>query len=390
MTTRSARFDRRWLVIIAINLAAALVLLFAATEWFIARKRKVTIIYEPNPIFRHSLYPNQRYERDGVYTIGPHRMRGRAPVMPKPKEHHRVFVMGGSSVFDFLVAPSWPERIQTELAERGHRSIEVFNAGVPGFSTREVLGFYAEQVRPLAPDTVLLYAGWNDVKYMRAFRNGVVLPPYPEAKDPRAMRAYRWLLAPRPLRNVYALPLMVEKLRLRAGGSIEENPAPPSKPKSRSAAGAAPPLSPPPPPPKAAEAWPPSREAWAQSPGMTYFRKNVTAFVRAVREDGARPILVTECTLATRDLSKPLTQRIAYGYVQVDHDTLVTLNEVMIDQLKAVSASTGADLLEVCEGINGRAEFFKDHVHLVKAGSRAVARAVAAALADRLPAPRLD
>lgn len=357
-----------WLVVV--NLTAVALGAFLATEWFIARKAKTTLVYTPNPHYRQDLSPNQTYTRDGFeYRIGPHGLRGVEPVTPKPPGVRRVAVMGGSSVFDFRVGTSWPERLQTKLRDRGLERIEVFNAGVPGFSTREVIPFLERKIAAYAPDVVVLYAGWNDVKYMKASRSlpEVKLRPYPKPR-PGARDPYAWLTAPRPYRNWYALPILWGKVRLRAG-VVEEN------------TGAAPARAAPPAKTKTSTLPPP---AWADSAGMRYWEANLRRFVEAVRAVGAEPVFVLEATLYASDTSAADKARITYRYVKLSHEELVEVSDVMTETLQRVAAELRVPVIDPRPDLRGRSAHFHDHVHLTEAGSEALAEAVLPELATAL------
>jgi len=351
-----------------LNLAAVVLAVFLATEWFIARKARTTLLYSRNPHYRHALRPNQTYVRDGFrYVVGPHGLRGEAPEMPKPEGVVRVAVMGGSSVFDHRVATSWPERVEARLRASGLESVEVFNAGVPGFSTREMIPFFERKVSDFDPDVVVAYTGWNDVKSMKAFRRSVQLEPY---REPRAgPDPYAWLTAARPWRNVYALPVLWEKIRLRTS-FLEENAAP-TPPSTRTSSAASPP------------------PAWEDSAGLGYYRDNLRAFTRAVRAEGALPVFVAEANLYTRGLAEEHRGAIAYHYTGLDHDELVHVTELLHRTAQRVAESRGAPFIDPRAELNGRPECFFDHVHLTRTGSTRLADMVAPALAEVLRERRL-
>src|SRR5688500_14422193 len=80
------------------------------TDKFIEFKRPQTLIYEPHPLHRHVFKPDQSYSDSSgrSFPIGPHRMRGEEPTLPKEPGVFRIFAVGGSSVFDHQAVPSWP------------------------------------------------------------------------------------------------------------------------------------------------------------------------------------------------------------------------------------------------------------------------------------------
>lgn len=350
-------------LVLAVNLLAVVLGGFLATEWFIARKARTTLVYAPNPYYRQDLAPNQTYRRDGfTYRVGPHGLRGDPPKTPKPQGLLRIAVMGGSSVFDFRVGTSWPERLQAKL--RIGR-VEVVNAGIPGFSSREVVPFFERKIAAYSPDVVVLYAGWNDVKYMKAFRRAVELRPYP-TRAPGATDPYAWLTAPRPIRNWLALPVLWSKVRLRAGLVAENSGAGPLvAPRAAKTTTAAPP-------------------AWGSSAGVEYWKDNLRRFVRVTRAAGAAPVLVAEATLYDSSTSAEDRARIAYEYVKLSHEELVEVTEVMARASREVAEELAVPWIDPRPQVTGRSEYFHDHVHLSEAGSEALAEALAEALTREL------
>lgn len=336
---------------------------FYLTERYIERQRPATLVYRPHPFRRHVLVPGQSYRRSSVsFEIGAHGFRG-----PVPEEKRdgvlRVVAVGGSSVFDHLVTggQSWSERLGPLLETRGVGDVEAFNFGVPGYSSRETLAV-AQDVLPLhAPDVVLFYLGWNDVKYMKAFRK-VANPDLYYSYRGAFETQYRFLQAPRPWRNFHAFQKM-----LTARGVLAENVARAPAPAKAEA-----PLV------------DTSSVAWAETGGLAYWRRNIEAFVRTVRAQGARPVLVAQNTLVVADLASELRERVVYRYVQVEHDELVALNEAMVGVLRDVAQHQEVLFVDVREAINGRPAYFSDHVHMKAEGSAAFAEALAEALAPVL------
>lgn len=125
---------------------------------------------------------------------------------------------------------------------------------------------------------------------------------------------------------------------------------------------------------------------WAKTEGMRFFEKNVEAFVHAVLSDGAVPVLVPQCTLATARLPRSLRKRIAYHWIALDHANLVAVNEAMVEVLRTVADRHGVPFIDPCASMNGRPEYFRDHVHMNPDGSRMLARFLARALTPAISA----
>jgi lysophospholipase L1-like esterase len=126
------------------------------------------------------------------------------------------------------------------------------------------------------------------------------------------------------------------------------------------------------------------RMEWLRTPGMIYWRRNLEAFVHAVNDDGALPVLVVQTTLAKADNTEELRSRIAYRWVQLDHANLLAVNDAMADVMRRVAAATGTPLIDLRNRFNGVGAYFADHVHLTHKGSAALAQAVAIELAPVL------
>ena len=374
MASDSTSPRRRWTVRL---LTAAFYLLVAGlgywvfltiTDRYIERRRPVTLVYEPHPLRRVMLAPGQSYRRhDVAFSINHHGLRGRAPGK-KEEGELRLFVLGGSSVFDHLLSDrqSWPERLGPYLADRGFSGVKTYNAGVPGYSSREVLALYRDVVRHFRPDVVLIYLGWNDAKYMRRFRTRVDVDRFYRA---RSADRYRYLTAERPARNWHAL---VEMVRQAKGGEAPLAEA-------RGAGGGARAKDRRPPPGEPREA-----RTWGESAGMDFWRDNLSTLIRAIADDGALPMLVAQNTLTDTDLVPEARKRISYRFVGLEHDELVELNEAMVAALGELAAENDVPLIDLRHLFNGKLGYFIDHVHMTPLGSQRLAMSVAGCLAPTL------
>lgn len=118
--------------------------------------------------------------------------------------------------------------------------------------------------------------------------------------------------------------------------------------------------------------------------GESAFELEVLEFVRAVREEGAVPIL---CTFATSHIRKDLSHfpyDVVTGIFQYNSylslEGWVTTIERFNDIIRQVGAREGVSVIDLERGIAGRAEYFRDFVHFTPKGHAAVA----AMLAHRL------
>ena len=101
-----------------------------------------------------------------TYRINEFGYRGPSFSVSKPEGTRRIIVLGGSAVFD-PNADGWPHLTQDFLKTTGHENVEVINAGVPGHASFDSLGRLYSQIWTFEPDYVLVYHGWNDIKYFK-------------------------------------------------------------------------------------------------------------------------------------------------------------------------------------------------------------------------------
>jgi lysophospholipase L1-like esterase len=92
----------------------------------------------------------------------------RSPERPlrKPAGVLRVLCAGGSAAFDIRAQSNdqtWPARLEGELRRRG-QAAEVWNAGVPGWTSLENLISLESRDLDLDPDLIVLLQGVNDLQ----------------------------------------------------------------------------------------------------------------------------------------------------------------------------------------------------------------------------------
>ncbi|MBI3468053.1 MAG: hypothetical protein HY000_34025, partial [Planctomycetes bacterium] len=89
----------------------------------------------------------------------------------------RILCVGGSTTYGWYLSNSqmYPAQLQRLLDQRyGLGQAEVLNAGVPAYTTQHVIQALQNRWFRLQPDTVLYYAGYNDVWHAFAEQHGSV------------------------------------------------------------------------------------------------------------------------------------------------------------------------------------------------------------------------
>tara|TARA_B100000963_G_scaffold361285_1_gene395930 strand:+ start:271 stop:1641 length:1371 start_codon:yes stop_codon:yes gene_type:complete len=130
-----------------------------------------SVAYDISPLSRHRL---SDYDHD-VLLINDNLKKEikmkirdgyRGEYFPKIKEEDeiRIFVMGGSQIFDqeALLSEDWPHIIQKNLQQNNFSNIRVINAGVPGHSTFDSFAKILSEIRLFSPDYIILCHTHNE------------------------------------------------------------------------------------------------------------------------------------------------------------------------------------------------------------------------------------
>ncbi len=87
--------------------------------------------------------------------------RGKAPLAKKAEGEHRVFVLGGSTVFNG--EPTISELLEKEFYEGGSENVNVFNYGVVSSVSGQEVARIVYEISEYEPDLVIMYNGGNDI-----------------------------------------------------------------------------------------------------------------------------------------------------------------------------------------------------------------------------------
>ena len=104
------------------------------------------------------------------FSTDAHGFRYNKPLdSPKPPGEIRVFCLGGSTTYGAEVPNRWtyPQQLDDLFHDP---SVKVINAGVGGYRSTHLLHYYKKYIRPLQPDVITIYCGWNDYEdFLYAF-----------------------------------------------------------------------------------------------------------------------------------------------------------------------------------------------------------------------------
>jgi lysophospholipase L1-like esterase len=111
-------------------------------------------------------YPTPEYQK-GLTSHNSLGYRNDEFPTAKPDGVYRIVVLGGSSTYDVRIEDNhqtFAAQLEEQLNdEYGFQKVEVINAGVPGYSSWEMLINFEFRVLDLEPDLVIVYEGTNDV-----------------------------------------------------------------------------------------------------------------------------------------------------------------------------------------------------------------------------------
>lgn len=109
-----------------------------------------------DPDLDHKVFPHPEEGRSFTVSTDAHGLR--VPLHAGPKVGVRVMAMGCSTTFGWGVddAESYPARLEALAAEAGRPSVEVINAGQPGYTSFQGLWLWDTLLAAYQPDVVLL------------------------------------------------------------------------------------------------------------------------------------------------------------------------------------------------------------------------------------------
>jgi lysophospholipase L1-like esterase len=178
-----------------------------------------TLRYRPHPYLNYVGNPDWSFD-DGRR---PHHEIGiRDPGFPLNEKREgvlRVVALGGSTTYGLFVdrvEQVWPHLVGTGLSQTLDREVEVINAALPNYTTREIIGMAAFWLPEFEPDLVLVHAGLND-----AFATGFLDEGGPDGRTFRHAWSQRELPETlRRLMRVSRLWRLVGAAFLRDGGYL--------------------------------------------------------------------------------------------------------------------------------------------------------------------------
>lgn len=298
-------------------------------------------LLRPHPVNGYDLKPEFEL-RSGVFRISTNSLGLRGPEIhaEKPPGVTRIAVVGGSSVFGYLVSDGdeAARLLERDLNETGCR-VEVINAGVPGYNLFHSLVRYREVVSPLKPDIVVLYAGHNDLGYVCSDE-----PDAPRWRDSHIAPAWERLLGRSTLYGFLAYRLLQRGSMGPVGTQIERRPT---------------------------------------SAGIRQFEDNLAAMAEAVNESGAELVVCAQAMAARPGVDENLQARL--GTTEDEVQRAIAMSSRMQESLRNFADERNIVFLDAGTAIPPTGEFLGDEIHLTAAGEERLAAMLRDGLVPLLP-----
>jgi lysophospholipase L1-like esterase len=252
----------------------------------------------------------------------------------------RVAVLGGSSVFGYLVPQGQDSCAQLEsLLKAAGVESEVINAGVPGFNMTQVRHRYNDAIVPLRPDYVILYLGWNNTPFL--------ISDTPTSLDTSPP-------APPLLQRMLVKSALYGLLRYRLFPPNNPRFAPPSSAST-----------------KVTEA------------GAREFQRELDRLIDAITTSGAAPIISTQISASAVDC-KHLNQFLGSTPQQIEANRKI--GNWISTTMRNTASDRDIELVDCAKLANCEQELLGDTIHLTKLGHEVVAKAWATAILGKIEA----
>ncbi len=129
--------------------------------------QRATIRYQADSCFGWKIVPREYVQRRETFRINSLGLRGPELFRKKAPGEIRIFVLGGSSTFNNNSPDgnTWSRLLEKKLRREFGPAIRVVNGGTPGYTSYQSSLRLNCQFVQYAPDMVLVYHLWNDIKY---------------------------------------------------------------------------------------------------------------------------------------------------------------------------------------------------------------------------------
>lgn len=325
-------------------------LFFLSHKNIIAYTSPERLLYERHPFLEYTLRPNVEinYGKIRLYinSLG---FRGKE-FDPDDARPFRVFVLGGSSVFNrpendnIGFCAILEKKLQAKYPDR---DIEIVNAGVSGYTAYHSLINVSTRILDYNPDAIIVYHSWNDIKawpYLSRKANYGQL--YQRVYFPLETRH-----ALRTLANNSYLWLAIKPLRRQLRGFFPQ--------RTRNASAVEKTLRP--------------NEGGDTDYGKLVYKRNIRNIVTVAKKNRVQVLLINPLTLVHSRNSSEEKRRIAYRLVKVPAERLPQLMSDAGKILEEVALEEHVPYIDLNKHIGQNLVNLFNQIHLTPKGNEAVA-----------------
>ncbi len=316
-----------------------------------------SVAYDTSPISRHKLSENDHdviLINDKLKKEIKMKIRDgyRAEYFPKIKEENeiRIFVMGGSQIFDqeALLHEDWPYIIQKNLQQKNISNVRVINAGVPGHSTFDSFTRILSEIHLYSPDYIILCHTHNE---FLNYRNMSISKTPLEIMPSLSSSTY----------NDYSISL-VEKiaeksqiyLRIKYFGELMDTKRRHKQKISR------------------------DFKEFVTDDAYEQMKLNINMFIDLCQRIEAKPILLTQASAIIPDNfnSATIQYYLKRSPLGMDADTYYKSFEKADSLIKEIAGNRDVSFLDLSNIHSGNLDYFVDAIHFNRKGSYAIAQSV--------------
>lgn len=294
---------------------------------------------------------------DSTKTVNQHGFISTPEIdVEKPDGTIRVLFLGGSSTAgtgaNLADEDTWPWQVhQFLLAEYPDKHIEFINGALGGYSTFESYGRFWSRLRFFSPDIVVVYHGWNDIKYFNevSFSNIHNWRTLPDGSWDFIATSKRY--EPLPIDDLIRPSQLLTRIRIRLtqpiGGELDQ-------------VGDGKTLL-----------------SEIDRRGVEVFRTHLQLIEQLSDNIGAELFVAKQATLITEDLPIEERERAQIFRLGLEYDTAVDAFAIIYD---VIDQEIDSDHVIDVTPLSGIPEYFADHIHPTVSGSTEIARIVTNAI----------
>lgn len=288
-------------------------------------------LLKPHELNGYELQPGFRL-KSGAFDISINSLGLRGPKVSiqKPTGVQRIAVIGGSSVYGYLVNDDQvaARLLEARLQATMDQPFEVLNAGVPGYDLAQSTARFREVVLPMQPDIVILYLGYNDIGHL------VANDSQQQARSPQ--------LPYRPWERYARHSVLYTCLAYRLSGAATDFGI-----GRRTQSG-----------PTVA--------------GVARFRRQLEEFLELAQAHEIRVIICSQATAARPGVSDEL--RPAIGRTEEELDRAIAIMQTIRETLQDVARHHELPFVDAYHEIPATSEMLGDAIHLTPAGEKQLAK----------------